>query len=71
MGFLEVLINLRTILANIKLCKQDILNYQPDVLILVDYPGFNMRIAKFAHAKIFRSIIIYHLKYGLGKKSSV
>ena len=57
MGFLEVLINLRTILANIKLCKQDILNYQPDAIILVDYPGFNMRIAKFANAK---NIPIYY-----------
>lgn len=48
MGFSEVIMNLRTILNNIKFCKQDILKYQPDVLILVDYPGFNMRIAEFA-----------------------
>ncbi len=48
MGFVEVVLNLRTILNNIKYCKKDILNYQPDVLILVDYPGFNMRIAEFA-----------------------
>jgi len=48
MGFLEVIMNLRTILANIKLCKKDLLVYKPDVLILVDYPGFNMRMAKFA-----------------------
>ncbi len=48
MGFAEVLMNLKTILNNIKFCKKDILNYQPDVLILVDYPGFNMRIAEFA-----------------------
>ena len=41
MGFLEVAMNLRTILKNIKLCKEDIKNYQPDVLVLVDYPGFN------------------------------
>ena len=40
--------NLRTILKNIKLCKEDIKNYQPDVLVLVDYPGFNLRIAEFA-----------------------
>ena len=51
MGFVEVIKNLRTILNNIKFCKQDILNYQPDVLILVDYPGFNMRIAEFAKKK--------------------
>ncbi|WP_415329036.1 lipid-A-disaccharide synthase [Chryseobacterium sp. MMS23-Vi53] len=48
MGFLEVAKNLRTILNNIKYCKQDIKNHKPDVLILVDYPGFNLRIAKFA-----------------------
>lgn len=48
MGFLEVAKNLRTILNNIKYCKQDIKNHQPDILILVDYPGFNLRIAKFA-----------------------
>ena len=48
MGFLEVVLNLKTILRNIKFCKEDIKKYQPDVLILVDYPGFNLRIAKFA-----------------------
>jgi lipid-A-disaccharide synthase len=48
MGFWEVLVNLRTILGNIRFCKQDIARYQPDVLILIDYPGFNLRIAKWA-----------------------
>ena len=48
MGFIEVLLNIRTILRNMKLCKQDILSFKPDVLILVDYPGFNLRLAKFA-----------------------
>ncbi|WP_297982517.1 lipid-A-disaccharide synthase [uncultured Chryseobacterium sp.] len=48
MGFLEVALNLRTILGNIKICKEDIKNYRPDVLILVDYPGFNLRIAEYA-----------------------
>jgi len=48
MGFLEVAKNLRTILNNIKFCKEDIRNHRPDILILVDYPGFNLRIAKFA-----------------------
>ena len=51
MGFAEVIMNLRTILNNIKNCKKDILNHKPDVLILVDYPGFNMRIAEFAKQK--------------------
>lgn len=48
MGFVEVAVNLRTILKNISFCKKDILNYKPDLLILVDYPGFNLRIAEFA-----------------------
>lgn len=48
MGFLEVAMNLRTILNNIKFCKEDIKSNKPDVLILVDYPGFNLRIAKYA-----------------------
>jgi len=51
MGFTEVFMNLRTILNNIKICKQDILAYEPDALILVDYPGFNLRIAEFAKKK--------------------
>lgn len=56
MGFAEVVSNLGTIFKNLKFCKEDILSFQPDVLILVDYPGFNLRIAKWAHAmgiKIF------------------
>ena len=51
MGFAEVLMNLKTILNNIKFCKTDIEKFQPDVLIFIDYPGFNMRIAKWAKAK--------------------
>lgn len=49
MGFAEVISNLKTILANIRFCKHDIQEYKPDALILVDYPGFNLRIAEFAH----------------------
>jgi len=48
MGFIPVILNLRTILRNIKKCQQDVLAFQPDVLILIDYPGFNLKIAKFA-----------------------
>lgn len=47
MGFIEVVQNLGTIMANLKFCKQDILNWRPHLVILVDYPGFNLRIAKF------------------------
>lgn len=48
MGFVEVLANIRTIFKNIAFCKRDIAEFAPDVLILVDYPGFNMRIAEWA-----------------------
>ncbi|MBP2283347.1 lipid-A-disaccharide synthase [Flavobacterium sp. CG_23.5] len=46
MGFVEVIFNLKTILNNIKICKKDITSFQPDVVIFIDYPGFNLRIAK-------------------------
>lgn len=48
MGFTEVVLNLQTILRNMKACKADILLYKPDVLILIDFPGFNLKIARFA-----------------------
>ena len=51
MGFIPVLLHLRTIFANMKRCKEDIVSWQPNVVILVDYPGFNLDIAKFVHAK--------------------
>lgn len=59
MGFLEVLKNLGTILKNIKICKADILEYQPTTLILIDYPGFNLRIAKWAKAQQIE--VIYYI----------
>ncbi len=51
MGFLEVIMNLRTITKNLSFCKQDIKAYNPDVIIFIDYPGFNLRIAKWAKQK--------------------
>jgi len=56
MGFYEVLINLRTILKNISFCKKDILEFNPDKIIFVDYPGFNMRIAKWSKKYKFQTI---------------
>jgi lipid-A-disaccharide synthase len=50
MGFVPVLLHLRTILTALKRCKRDIERWRPDALVLVDYPGFNLRIARFAHA---------------------
>ncbi len=59
MGFTEVLLNLRTILRNIRFCKEDILNFQPDVLILIDYPGFNLRIARWAQEEAIK--VFYYI----------
>ncbi len=54
MGFSEVVMNLPTILNNFRLCKKQILAFQPDVLVLIDYPGFNLRMAKWAKKKGIR-----------------
>jgi lipid-A-disaccharide synthase len=59
MGFTEVLMNLRTIFRNLALCKKDIGEFKPDVLILVDYPGFNLRIARWAKEQGFR--VVYYI----------
>ncbi|MCW5921293.1 MAG: lipid-A-disaccharide synthase [Saprospiraceae bacterium] len=59
MGFLEVAKNLRTILRNIDFCKKDILAEQPDALVLIDYPGFNLRIAKWAKQQGLK--VIYYI----------
>ena len=53
MGFFEVFKNIRKIVNNLSLCKKDILNFKPDAIIYVDFPGFNMRIAKWAKSKNF------------------
>ena len=55
MGFVEVLFHLKTILNNIKICKKDIADFQPDVIVFIDYPGFNLRIAKWAKAAGFKT----------------
>ena len=59
MGFAEVIKNLPAILQNIKFCKQDILAFRPDVIVLIDYPGFNLRIAEWAKKRGFR--IVYYI----------
>jgi lipid-A-disaccharide synthase len=59
MGFAEVIWNLRTILKNITFCKEDIKKYNPDALILIDFPGFNMRIAKYFNKSSFP--ILYYI----------
>lgn len=59
MGFVEVLKNIRTIFKNIAFCKQDILEFKPEILILVDYPGFNLRIADWAKQQGIR--VFYYI----------
>src|SRR5436190_21233163 len=59
MGFLEVIKNLGTIFKNLKACKEDILQYKPDALILIDYPGFNLRIAEWAKQQGYK--VIYYI----------
>lgn len=59
MGFAEVVRHLPTILGNLKFCKQDILQFQPDVLVLIDYPGFNLRIAKWARSQGIK--VVYYI----------
>ncbi|MBQ5644665.1 MAG: lipid-A-disaccharide synthase [Bacteroidaceae bacterium] len=58
MGFIPVLLHLRTIFANMKLCKKDVEQWNPDALILVDYPGFNLSIAKYIHK--YTDIPVYY-----------
>ena len=59
MGFVEVAKNIRTIFKNITFCKQDILDFKPEILILVDYPGFNLRIADWAKQQGIR--VFYYI----------
>lgn len=71
MGFIEVAMNLKTILGNLKFCREDILQYRPDVLILVDYPGFNLRIAEFGHKQGFKVVYYISPQVWAWKKSRV
>jgi lipid-A-disaccharide synthase len=59
MGFVEVVINLRTIMKNLRFCKNDILRFKPEALILIDYPGFNLRIAEWAKRQGIK--VIYYI----------
>jgi lipid-A-disaccharide synthase len=59
MGFIPVLLHLRTILENLNLCREDIREYQPDVVILVDYPGFNLKIAKYVATQLHIPLLYY------------
>lgn len=54
LGFVEILLSARSLMKKIKFCQEDILSWKPDVVVLIDYPGFNLRIAEFAHKAGFR-----------------
>jgi lipid-A-disaccharide synthase len=71
MGFVEVIKNLKQILSNLKLCKKDIETYQPDAIIFVDYPGFNLRIAKWAKQRNFKTIYYISPQIWAWKESRV
>lgn len=61
MGFIPVLMNLDKILANMRLCKQDIAAFRPDVVILIDYPGFNLKIAKYVKRRLGGIPVYYYI----------
>jgi lipid-A-disaccharide synthase len=71
MGFVEVIKNLPAILRNIEFCKNDIFSFNPDVIIFIDYPGFNLRIAKWAREKNFKTVFYISPQVWAWKESRV
>ena len=71
MGLVPVIVNIRTIQKNFRFCEQDLLRFKPDVLILIDYPGFNLRMAKFAKANGIRTFYYISPKIWAWKKKRV
>ncbi|HEY0733054.1 MAG TPA: lipid-A-disaccharide synthase [Chitinophagaceae bacterium] len=71
MGFIEVIQNLSTILKNIRFCKEDISRYHPDVIIFIDYPGFNLRIAKWAKEQKYKTVYYISPQVWAWKESRV
>ncbi len=71
MGIVDVVANIRIISKNLKLCKQDLLQWKPDVLILTDYAGFNLRMAAFAKARGFKVLYYISPKVWAWKKSRI
>lgn len=71
MGFVEVVLKIRTILGNISKCKEQILNFKPDVVVLIDYPGFNLRIAEFCKQQNIRNAYYISPKVWAWKESRV
>lgn len=71
MGFIEVVKNLGTILRNLEYCKEDIIRFHPDAIILIDYPGFNLRIAKWAKQQHYKTIYYISPQVWAWKESRV
>jgi lipid-A-disaccharide synthase len=71
MGFLEVALNIRKIIKNLKFCKEDLEAFAPDAVIFIDYPGFNIPVAQFAHKKGFRTIYYISPQVWAWKESRV
>ncbi len=71
MGFIEVVRNLRTIMRNLAFCKNDILSFKPDVVVLIDYPGFNIRIAKWAKKEGIKTVFYISPQVWAWKESRV
>lgn len=71
MGFQEVLMNLGTIMKNMSFCKKELLEYHPDVVVFVDYPGFNLRMAKFAKQQGLKTVFYISPTVWAWKKSRV
>ncbi len=71
MGFVEVLMNLKTILKNLSFCKKDIQQFKPDVLVLIDYPGFNLRITEWAKKQVIRVVFYISPQVWAWKESRV
>jgi lipid-A-disaccharide synthase len=71
MGFFDVLANIRTITRNLRICKTDILNFRPHAIILIDYAGFNLRVASFSHKKSIKTFFYISPKVWAWKKSRI
>ncbi len=71
MGFVEVVSHLSTVLGNISFCKRDILEFNPDVVVFIDYPGFNLKIAKYTHAHGFKNVYYISPQIWAWKKNRI
>lgn len=71
MGFLEVVSHLSEVLGNIRMCKRDIEEFHPDVMVFIDYPGFNLKIAKYTHARGYKNVYYISPQIWAWKKNRI